>query len=63
MTITYEEYCEEEEAVHSGSAIRLTSCYLCPAGSPRRGVISTSVGGDRADPSTVEHLSCGHAII
>lgn len=56
-------YCEEEEAIHYGLATALTDCYLCPEGSPRRGILSTSIGGDRNDPSEVQHLSCGHEII
>lgn len=60
--MTYEEFCEEEEAVHSGSAIQLTSCYLCPEGSPLRGILKRTCPPS-PDPYEVQHLSCGHAII
>lgn len=74
-TRTYEEYCEEEEAIHSGTAIQLTHCYLCyletegkadtsPKADqgPLRGILKRTCPPS-ADPTEVLHLSCGHAII
>lgn len=75
-TQTYEEWCEEEEAIHSGSAIQLTPCCLCylaltgkadtsPRGDqgPLRGIIRRSTSGG-SDPYEVLHLApCGHAVI
>jgi hypothetical protein len=61
-SLEYILYCEEQEAIWRGTAIQLTECYLCPEGSPRRGILRHSVSGG-SDPYDVQHLNCGHAII
>lgn len=69
--MTYEEFCEEEEAVYAGTAVRLVHCYLCEPdlnkrmvkdAGPLRGVLKETVTPG-PDPYQCLHLSCGHAII
>ena len=75
MTTTYDEYCEEQEAIWAGRATELVHCYLCfleDAGTadmspradqgPLRGVLKRTCPPS-PDPTEVLHLSCGHAII
>lgn len=59
---SYVAWCEEQDAIHEGRAVQLTACYLCPGGSPLRGIIGESTCNP-ADPTALLHLSCGHRII
>lgn len=62
LDLSYDEHLEGCEAVHEGRAMDLMDCYLCPEGSPLRGVVSTYVT-NTADPTEAYVLSCFHTVI
>lgn len=69
----YEEWEQGQNAVHDGIAVELFPCYMClpdvndrvhrPETGPLRGVLSSFVNRDVADPTWVMVLSCGHQVI
>lgn len=67
----YLAFCEEQAAIHDGTATELVRCYLCEPNvnlrlakdaGPLRGVLARSVTGG-SDPTEMLSLSCGHEVI
>lgn len=59
---TYDEFEQEMQAVHDGTATALIRCYMCSDDEPLRGVVRSFVGGG-SDPTEIYALTCGHEVI